>query len=146
MSAIPSIKGQQKETRKQKTRSIRILAYRRGRPRASDRNRRCEIIISIAIETIKNLPLPKKNLVFVSHVINGMAVIVGHIVPIVSFGTARDLYVERIEILAIVMSFREILRGQGTYLVVERQILQCLQADRHKRPKRVLITECRRHL
>ena len=125
MSAIPSLKGQRKETRKQKRKSIRIPACQRGRPRASDRNRRREITILIVIETIKNLPLPEKNLVSVSRVINSMVAIAGHIVPTASFGIVRDLYVERIETLPIVMSFREILWGQGTYLVVERQLLQC---------------------
>ena len=132
--------------RKQKRKSIRILACRRGRPRASDRNRRREIIISITIETIKKPLLPEKNLVFVSRVINGTVVTIGRIVLIASFGIACDSYVERIETLRIGMSFREILRGQGTYLVVERQILQRLQVNRRKRLKTSSIMECRWHL
>jgi hypothetical protein len=110
MSAIPNLKGQREETRKQKIKLIRILDCRRGRSRASDRNRRHKIIIPIAIEIIKKSPLPEKNPAFVSRVTNGMVVIVGRIVLIASFGTVRDLYVERIGILTIVMSFREILR------------------------------------
>jgi hypothetical protein len=146
MSAIPSLKRQRKETRKQKRKSIRILTCCRGRSRASDRNQRHKIIILIAIEIIKKPLLPEKNLVFVSRIINGTVVIVGRIVPIVSFGTIPDLYIERIETLAIAMGFRETLRGQGTYLVVERQILQRSQVNRRKQPKTFSIMECRWHL
>ena len=98
------------------------------------------------IEIIKKPLLPEKNPAFVSRVINGMVAIVGHIVPIASSGIVHDSYVKRMEILTIIMSFREVLRGQGTYLMVKQQIPQCSQVDRRKRPKTFSIMECRWHL